>query len=81
MAVKGIIGRISHISSGKHRVHGMNVQVVASPDGTIVWVSGGLPGSVHDTAAARIWNILAALRETGLIALGDRHPIDVKVKW
>ncbi len=42
------------------------------PDGTILWVSGDLPGSTHDTAAARIWNILAALRDTGLIALGDK---------
>lgn len=30
--------------SGKHRVHGMNVQVITSPDGTIVWTSGALPG-------------------------------------
>jgi hypothetical protein len=29
-------------------------------------------GSTHDTAAARIWNILAALRDAGLIALGDK---------
>jgi hypothetical protein len=53
-------------------MHGMNLQVIASPDGTILWVSGQLPGSTHDTAAARIWNILAALREAGLIALGDK---------
>jgi hypothetical protein len=26
--------------SGKHRKHGMNLQVIASPDGGIVWVSG-----------------------------------------
>jgi hypothetical protein len=26
--------------SGKHRRHGMNLQVIASPDGDIVWVSG-----------------------------------------
>jgi hypothetical protein len=58
--------------SGKHRMHGMNLQVIASPDGTILWVSGALPGSIHDTAAARIWNILAALAETGLVALGDK---------
>jgi DDE superfamily endonuclease/Helix-turn-helix of DDE superfamily endonuclease len=58
--------------SGKHRMHGMNLQVIASPDGTILWVSGALPGSTHDTAAARIWNILAALREAGLICLGDK---------
>jgi hypothetical protein len=30
------------------------------------------PGSTHDTAAARIWQILAALDEAGLIALGDK---------
>jgi hypothetical protein len=58
--------------SGKHKRHGVNVQVIASPDGTILWVSGELPGSTHDTAAARIWNILAALEEAGLIALGDK---------
>jgi hypothetical protein len=43
--------------SGKHKRHGVNLQVIASPDGTILWVSGQLPGSTHDTAAARIWNI------------------------
>jgi Helix-turn-helix of DDE superfamily endonuclease/DDE superfamily endonuclease len=34
--------------SGKHRKHGMNLQVIATPDGDIVWVSGPLPvmGSV-----------------------------------
>jgi hypothetical protein len=58
--------------SGKHKRHGVNVQVIASPDGTILWVSGELPGSTHDTAAARIWNILTALEEAGLIALGDK---------
>ncbi|WP_209624283.1 transposase family protein [Saccharothrix coeruleofusca] len=58
--------------SGKHRMHGVNPQVIASPDGTILWVSGQLPGSTHDTAAARIRNILAALRDAGLIALADK---------
>ncbi|MFL6142183.1 MAG: transposase family protein [Labedaea sp.] len=58
--------------SGKHKMHGMNLQVIASPDGAILWVSGQLPGSTHETAAARIWNILAALREANLIALGDK---------
>ena len=33
--------------SGKHKKHGMNLQVIASPDGDILWVSGALPGSVH----------------------------------
>jgi hypothetical protein len=35
-------------------------------------VSGQLPGSTHDIAAARIWNILATLRDVGLIASGDK---------
>ena len=26
--------------SGKHRKHGMNLQVIASPEGEILWVSG-----------------------------------------
>jgi hypothetical protein len=34
--------------SGKQKEHGMNLQVIASPGGDIVWVSGSLPGSVHD---------------------------------
>ncbi|GAB3890337.1 hypothetical protein GCM10029964_061690 [Kibdelosporangium lantanae] len=50
----------------------MNLQVIASPDGTILWVSGDLPGSIHDTAAARIWAILSALRDAGLVALADK---------
>ena len=37
--------------SGKHKKHGMNLQVIASPDGDILWVSGALPGSVHDKKA------------------------------
>ncbi len=60
------------LHSGKHRTHGVNPRVIASSDGTILWVSGDLPGSAHDTAAAGIWNILAALRDAGLIALGDK---------
>ena len=58
--------------SGKHKRHGVNLQVITSPDGTILWVSCELPGSTHDTAAARIWQILTALEEAGLIALGDK---------
>jgi hypothetical protein len=34
--------------SGKHNKHGMNLQVIAGPRGDILWVSGTLPGSVHD---------------------------------
>jgi hypothetical protein len=58
--------------SGKHRKHGMNLQVIASPDGDILWVSGALPGSVHDKKAEWIWGVLAELEAAGLIVLADK---------
>ena len=58
--------------SGKHRRHGMNLQVIATPDGDIVWVSGPLPGTVHDLTAARIWGILRELVAAGLVVLATR---------
>jgi hypothetical protein len=58
--------------SGKHRRHGMNLQVIASPHGDIAWVSGPLPGAAHDLTAARIWGILRELAASGLLTLGDR---------
>jgi hypothetical protein len=58
--------------SGKHRRHGMNLQVIASPDGDIIWVSGPLPGSVHDKKAEWIWGILDELEAAGLITLADK---------
>jgi DDE superfamily endonuclease/Helix-turn-helix of DDE superfamily endonuclease len=47
--------------SGKHKKHGMNLQVIASPDGDIAWVSGALPGAVHDKKAEWIRGVLAEL--------------------
>jgi DDE superfamily endonuclease/Helix-turn-helix of DDE superfamily endonuclease len=58
--------------SGKHRRHGMNLQVIASPGGEILWVSGPLPGAVHDLTAARIWGIVRELADAGLIVLADK---------
>ena len=58
--------------SGKHRKHGMNLQVIASPAGEILWVSGPLPGSAHDLTAARIWGILRELAAAGLAVLADK---------
>ena len=58
--------------SGKHKRHGMNLQVIASPDGDILWVSGALPGSVHDKKAEWVWGVLAELEAAGLIVLADK---------
>jgi hypothetical protein len=53
----------------------MSRQVIAAPDGSIVWVPGALRGSVHDLRTARIWGILRALAEVGLLVLGVRVAI------
>ena len=52
--------------SGKHKHHGMNLQVIASPQGDILWVSGALPGSVHDKKAEWIWGVLDELERRDL---------------
>ncbi len=58
--------------SGKHKKHGMNLQVIASPQGDILWVSGALPGSVHDKKAEWIWGVLAEMEAAGLVTLADK---------
>ena len=50
----------------------MNLQVISSPSGDILWVSGPLPGAVHDLTAARIWGILRELAASGLVVLADK---------
>ena len=59
-------------SGCEHRRHGMNLQVISAPDGEILWVSGPLPGAVHDLTAARIWGILRELAASGLVVLADK---------
>jgi hypothetical protein len=58
--------------SGKHRHHGMNLQVISSPSGDILWVSGALPRSVHDKKAEWIWGVLRELEAAGLLTLADK---------
>src|SRR5215212_6583641 len=58
-------------SSGKHKCHGLNVQVLADPAGRFIWVSPTLPGSRHDIAAAREHGILDAIDTAELSALAD----------
>src|SRR5271169_4018643 len=58
--------------SGKHKRHGMNLQVIAGPRGDILWVSGALPGSVHDKKAEWMRGVLAELEDAGLVTLADK---------
>jgi hypothetical protein len=50
----------------------MNLQVIASPDGDILWVSGAVPGSGHDKKAEWIWGVLAELEAADLVTLAIR---------
>jgi hypothetical protein len=45
---------------------------MAARPGEIVWVSGPLPGAVHDLTPARIGGIIAELAASGPVVLGDK---------
>ncbi|MCQ9183498.1 transposase family protein [Streptomyces sp. IBSBF 2953] len=49
--------------SGKHKRHGMNVQVLTDPFGRLLWASPALPGSPHDLTVARGHGIIDALAD------------------
>ncbi|MFF5161527.1 transposase family protein [Streptomyces sp. NPDC000348] len=60
--------------SQKHKAFGGNVQFLAAPDGTPLWVSEVEPGSVPDITAARL-HVLPALYKAaadGLPTLADK---------
>lgn len=67
----GRVARDKPSCSGKHKKHGVNLQVIASPHGDVLWVSGGLPGSVHDKRAEWTWGVLDELQAAGLAVLAD----------
>ncbi|MTE21879.1 transposase [Streptomyces sp. TRM43335] len=58
--------------SMKHRRHGMNVRVVARPDGTPLWCSRATPGRMHDLTAARAHGVIQACLSRRLLVLTDR---------
>ncbi|MGW5782142.1 transposase family protein, partial [Streptomyces sp. NPDC003863] len=58
--------------SGKHKRHGMNVQVLTDPFGRLLWASPALPGSTHDLTAARTHGIVDALAAAGLKCWADK---------
>ena len=61
-------GRDRPYYSGKHKQHGVNVQVIADPVGRLIWASPALPGARHDMGAAREHGLIDAL-----------HAVDVRV--
>lgn len=57
--------------SGKHKSHGVNVQVITDPAGRLIWASPALPGARHDAGAAADHGIPQALADVGVTAYGD----------
>lgn len=57
--------------SGKHKRHGVNVQVLADPAGRLVWASPALPGAQHDMGAAREHGLIDGLNTVGIRAVAD----------
>jgi hypothetical protein len=58
--------------SGKHRRHGVNVQVIADAAGRLIWASAALPGSAHDLTAARTHGIVEALTGANVMTFADK---------
>src|SRR5690606_10526100 len=58
--------------SGKHKRHGLNVQVLADPRGNLVWASPALPGAVHDLNAARTHHLTQALTDNQVMTFADK---------
>jgi len=58
--------------SGKHKRHGVNVQVIADPAGRLIWASAALPGAVHDLTAARTHGVVDALTGADVLTFADK---------
>jgi hypothetical protein len=57
---------------GKHKRHGVNVQVIAAAAGRLVWASPALPGSAHDLTAASSHGIIDALTSVDVMTFADK---------
>ena len=64
-------GRDRPFYSGKHKAHGVNVQVLSDPVGRLIWASPALPGARHDMGAAREHGVLDALTTAGVKVIAD----------
>jgi hypothetical protein len=64
--------------SGKHKRHGVNVQTICAPDGTLLWASAALPGRTTDITAARrhkldqkVAKLIGLLADLGYLGLAE----------
>ena len=64
-------GRDRPYFSGKHKRHGVNVQVLADPAERLIWASAALPGARHDMGAAREHGLIDALYTAEVRVIAD----------
>jgi DDE superfamily endonuclease len=64
-------GRDRVYYSGKHKRHGVNVQVLSDPAGRLVGASPALPGARHDMGAAREHGVIDALHTAEIEVFAD----------
>ena len=64
-------GRDRPYYSGRHKAHGVNVEVIADPAGRPVWISPAQPGAHHDIGAAREHGIIDALTHSSVTSIAD----------
>ncbi|NUS17236.1 MAG: transposase, partial [Streptomyces sp.] len=57
--------------SAKHRLHGVNLQLVTDPAGALLWISPAPPGRTHDLTAARTHRIIRICERQGVPVLAD----------
>ncbi|GAA3597099.1 transposase family protein [Streptomyces osmaniensis] len=65
------VGAAGHFS-GKVRHEGVNLQIIAADDGTLLWISPALPGGAHDVKAAREHDIIDVCTQLDLEVLADK---------
>lgn len=58
--------------SAKHRLHGVNLQLVTDPAGALLCISPALPGRTHDLTTARTHRIIRICERQGVPILADR---------
>ena len=58
--------------AGRHRHHGVNLQGLTDPQGRLIWISDGLPGSTHDLSAARTHGVFAVAARAELYLYADK---------
>lgn len=62
----------------RHKHHGMNLQGVTDPQGRLIWIVDGLPGSTHDLSAARAYGVFGVADRAQLYLYADKGYIGGK---